>query len=531
MKFYEYIKKRLKSLNVSRCFGVPGSYIMPIWDNMNEIEVTVCTNEQDASYIASCYAYSSNTLGVLLTTASPGIINALSGICTSFKDNTPLLIISGVQNNNATYKGAFQEESKSVFNYQTTDLTKYVTKFCYKITKPEEAVKIFEKALKTALTKPCGPVHLSIPLEIQICEVSHEINECMENKKEEKYVIPNIITKKPLIIVGNGCVLENAIDKVYQFAEKIDAPILSTMKGYSAIDYNNPYFLEKLGSTTTNNLINFIKDYKPENIFVFGSSLGLKDIIKIKDYIKDANFIIVDVNKKYNCEFKFAQFYYKSINDSIDIFLENMKRSRTNNKNKIIEFKNKLCSFYENKINDNLVASCINLLNNLSDEFIVTTDAGNHYLETLSIYKNKGFKKFYANAGQAAMGIGICSSIGFAFDNKKVISITGDGCMLMNGNSIYLAKKYNLDICFIVFNNSSLGRVRVGQMKNNKFIASDLSNIDFISFAKTYSIKTKKVNNINGFKKVLKRFANKKGPSLIEVIVDKNEIPLILKEN
>ena len=54
MKFYEYINKRLCELNVKKCFGVPGSYIMPIWDNLDKLEVVLCTNEQDASYIASC---------------------------------------------------------------------------------------------------------------------------------------------------------------------------------------------------------------------------------------------------------------------------------------------------------------------------------------------------------------------------------------------------------------------------------------------------------------------------------------------
>lgn len=529
MKFFEYISKRLNELNVKKCFGIPGSYIMPIWDNLKDIDIVLCTNEQDASYIATGYAYEINDMSVLLTTASPGVVNALSGIAYAYKDNIPLLIISGMENTFDIGKGCFQEESNCVNQFKTTELSKNLTKYSCQILSKKTAVKDFEYAL-FLIKKYQMPVHLSIPLDIQ----NSEIEEKKFDFNDKEYYTKKLKVKfnKSLIVVGGGCVKEDVMENVYSFAKKISAPIISTMKGYSAVTYNNEMFLEKLGSTISDDLISFLQEYKPENIFVLGSSLGYKDFVKINHIIKNCNFLIIDKNKKYVSPYQNSKLLYlKSMNDTLNYLIKISGEQKSNIQNKILKFKKDLINKNVRYLSNDIMAGCINKLNTLVNKnTILTADAGNHYLDALTLYRSKSFKNFYVNAGFAAMGIGICSSIGFAFNNKKVVAITGDGCMLMNGNSIYCAKKYNLDVCFIVFNNDSLGRVRVGQVINQKQINSDLGNVDFSLYAKSFNIKSVKVDNVKDFEIKFKEFAKEKGVKLIEVTTSKEEIPLILKE-
>ena len=114
---------------------------------------------------------------------------------------------------------------------------------------------------------------------------------------------------------------------------------------------------------------------------------------------------------------------------------------------------------------------------------------------------------------------------------KNYIAITGDGCMLMNGNVMHIASERNLPIVFVVFNNQSLGRVRIGQSIMNDYRATDIKDVDYVTYAKTFGLITHKCFSVSEFKNALIECLDMKKTSLIEVSTSKNEIPLLVKEN
>ena len=109
------------------------------------------------------------------------------------------------------------------------------------------------------------------------------------------------------------------------------------------------------------------------------------------------------------------------------------------------------------------------------------------------------------------------------------IAAVGDGGMLMNGNVMYLARKLGLPIAFVVMNNRSLGRVRVGQSTMGHFIGSDLGNVDFVLYARAFGLEAFRTEDVNELTLLLSRAAEKKEPILLELLTDKDEVPLKLK--
>ena len=538
MKVYEYISKKIKENGVTNVFGVPGSYIMPIWQNI-DIPITLCTHEGDASYIASAYSKRAQELSVVLVTSSPGVSNAISGIASAYRDSVPLLIISGTTSISCQGLGAFQEESDYDRAFCSVEITKPIVKKNYIIKDVNDVEKVFNEALGlTTIGRP-GPVHISIPVDIQNMEMELNTVNIYDKSAAIKNLLPafKIEVSTPLIIIGGGCYKREDVASINRFSNKIAAPIICSMKGMSYIE-DNSFSIGCVGMGANEENIDFIKKYKPQNIFCFGTSLSKKDFESIYEELQDANLYIFSLEDNYS--YKFTKYNYcktQSIKFVVDYLCKNVLSANDKTiyqlRDDIIELKKiRELKLKERIKKSGLMAQSIYyIMRNVDMNTIVSADAGNHYLDAINCFTPRNYGTFYIDAGLAAMGNGICTSIGVAIGelDKHHICITGDGCMLMNGTSIYTAKKLNLPIVFVVFNNCSLGRVRIGQMKEKKFIGSDIFGCDFKRFGESMNIDSYQVENLSQLKQVFDLIKNKKETILIEVICSHNEIPLGLK--
>ena len=137
----------------------------------------------------------------------------------------------------------------------------------------------------------------------------------------------------------------------------------------------------------------------------------------------------------------------------------------------------------------------------------------------------------FLDVGIRSMGSSPCSSVGMAMASKDklFIAVTGDGSMLMNGNVMCLAKRHNLPVLFLVTNNSAHGRVRVGQMEEKNFIATDLGNIDFNLYGKAFGLEAYKATSIKEFRSAMTKILAEKKTAILELCTDKDEIPPSLK--
>ena len=95
MKLCEYIDNCLNDLGIEKVFGIPGSLVMPIWQSITQAEIILCSNEQEATYVACGYAKMTQKPVAVITTGGPGVTNGISGIASANIDSLPLIFISG----------------------------------------------------------------------------------------------------------------------------------------------------------------------------------------------------------------------------------------------------------------------------------------------------------------------------------------------------------------------------------------------------------------------------------------------------
>lgn len=536
MKFYEYINNTLKAYGCRKAFGVPGSLVMPIWQNLPDIEMILCSHEQEASYVATGYSKASGELVAVVTTGSPAVTNCATGIASANMDSVPMLYISGRTPEQLSGYGLRQEECNINRAFNSVELLTPLTKDQMVINDISKAAQMFSEGCEKATTDRKGCVHVSIPVDVQSQELpTSEITSTIDKDKEPALPeLPNVT--KPLIIIGWGSWQAGAIQQIYELAKKIGAPVLTTSKASCCIWGEHPNYLGKLGYGYNPILEEFLQDYSAEQVFVFGSSMGRKDISEsCLRTLQRAETYLYSIE----CEdvtFRFSNGHWIQVDNMalmVDFWLRNIKSSnnRLSCDLKSVRQQQRM-HFFEKIESKDLMAQAIFELNNLcNNSCVIAADAGNHLEDTAILYEPDQPGGMFLDVGIRSMGSSICSSVGMALaaNDKQYIAVTGDGSMLMNGNVMYLAKRYNLPVLFLVINNSSLGRVRIGQMEKENFIATDLGNIDFNLYGKAFGLEAYKANSIAEFRSAMTKILAEKKTSILELCTDKDEIPVSLK--
>lgn len=543
MKLYEIIDEYISEFGIKKIFGVPGSLIMPVWQNIQSAELILCSHEQEASYLAAGYSKMSRKPVMVITTGGPGTVNCISGIAAANLDSLPLIYISGRTPFDSKEHGLRQEEGMFDRCYDSNEIMSSVTKQSICITNIEYAAQDIHRAFKLAVSGRKGSVHISIPVDIQQSEVVWSTVEKDWDSLSTIYYKDNSIQelshllqsgKRCLFVMGWGCWLADVSDTVYQMAEQMSIPVVCTVKAYCCMK-ENAFLLGKLGYGYNKIFSNFIKEYDPQAVLVFGSSLGVRDFSNefVSD-IKNAEIHAFSIgNGGADCGIDHVSWH--SISSLKDLFTGVQNKVVITNeqiKQKILICRDEQAEYYRPFSEDQKLMTVCESISTLLDESItVTADAGNHLLEVAVGIWPKYCKNLFLDDGIRAMGSGICETVGMAFaDNKRhYIAVTGDGCMLMNGNVMYVAKKYNLPVIFLVSNNSSLGRVRVGQMNMNRIIQSDLDGVDFIKYANAFEIKAYRTADVQECIRLIQKCMNEQGPALIEIQISKDEIPVMLR--
>lgn len=535
MKVKEIYYKFLENLGYKEIFGLPGSYIMPLWQQFGgNIKIVLSRHESGAVFMADGYSRNNNKPGIVLTTIGPGLTNAITGIACAYEDSIPLIIISGYVSTTMNNKGGFQDSSKNDRGFLPTELLKSITKASFIPQTSDEAVQALENAYRIAMSGRKGPVHISLPINIQE-EESNLFPKVIQdtlpenNDWEDKFKEIYNNSKNPIIFCGNGCFLSNATELMNDFSKKLNIPIISSIKGISACATTNKLYLGPTGNIAKNELINFLKKYNADLIISLGSSLSFNSFNKFDEvFSKNTKIIRVDVDEK-----QFLNYVDADLNINMDVkdFIEKALKIDLNKNNNEINY---LLKNDEIDNDDNLFSKISHYLNTIcTKNTLIIPDAGNHWLDILYWCHPKDRLCVFTNAGLASMGHAIGASIGFKIANpdKDVICVTGDGSFMMSGFEISEAKELELNIMFLVVNNTSLGRARVYQeMTDGKIISTTYKKeLNVSEMVRAMGINSKKVNNLDEFIESYNSLSKEKGVKLIEIMVEKNDIPKILR--
>src|SRR6202521_3555181 len=160
------VAKALKAEGVDTIFTLCGGHIIDIYDGCVDegIRIIDVRHEQVAAHAADGYARQTGRLGCVVTTAGPGCTNAVTGIATAFRSESPVLHIGG--------QGAMtQHKMGSLQDLPHVELMTPITKFAATVSSTERVADMISMAAREAFNGATGPVYLEMPRDVLDREV------------------------------------------------------------------------------------------------------------------------------------------------------------------------------------------------------------------------------------------------------------------------------------------------------------------------------------------------------------------------
>ena len=530
--------------DVEMIFGYPGGAVLPIYDALYDAEIPniLTRHEQGAVHAAQGYAKSTGKPGVVLVTSGPGATNVVTGIADAMADSTPLVVITGQVASPVIGKDAFQEAD-------ILGITLPITKHNYQVRCIEDLEQTVAEAFHIATTGRKGPVVIDLPKDMtlavtdQVREVAPiQIESYQPNVNPSEGQINKLMAQLqkascPVILVGAGVTAAGGEKLFRAFVDKYHIPTVSTLLGLGVLPNGAPEFLGmggmhgsyaanmalaecdfllNIGSRFDDRLASCPPEFAP-HATIAHIDIDPAEIGKVID-----TDIPIVGDAKVALE-KLLAYPYQPI--QMTLWQELCQQRK----------KSYPFTFDRENTDEIKPQRLIEKIGEMTKgQAYVATDVGQHQMWVAQYYPFNFGRQIITSGGLGTMGYGIPAGIGvqFAHPDKEVIVFVGDGGFQMTNQELAILNEFQLNVKFILINNSSLGMVRQWQesFHGNRRSASVFTNHpDFIKLAEAYGIKGTKLSNPATFEAELEEAFTYKGPQLIEVVVSSSEhvLPMI----
>ncbi len=508
MNVADRIVSILEEEDLTTVFGIPGEQIMPLYKALSTSGIThiLTRHEQAAAHAADGYTRSSGKIGVCITTASPGALNTTMALATAFKDNVPILVLTG--DNELKHRGSDYFQTTPQF-----EMFQHITQSSYNPLNGTEAMYVLRAAIYELKNNPKGPIHINLAKDILLSEEFDDFDLCylceddMSNLSRAQELIDN--ASKPLFILGAGAI--SHAENINRLVEEYQIPVTTTFHGKGTVSEENLLNLGLCGIRA-----NPRAKYAFENAdCIIG--LGIKASERTLPEIPD-NFIHVNINR----DVLVGDY---PIHGKVMDFISQTKFKKVDWIGEILEIDD---TYPLDGLDDDLKPqSAIKRILDKFDNNIVVSDAGSHTTWTTLLKKSLKPRQLLFSGGLAPMGYGIPAAIGAAIaTNEQVIVINGDGDFQMNLQELATIRENDLDVIVFILNNSEYGIIRQWQEDFYDMDAYQikLNNPDFIKLSSSYGIDAIRVDNLEDLELVLDK--NLTEPLVVEVIVESENIPL-----
>ena len=528
-------------------YGYPGGAIMPIYDELykyqDKLHHVLTRHEQGAAHSAQGFARTSGKVGVAMATSGPGATNLVTGIADAQIDSTPMVCITGQVASHLLGSDAFQETD--IIGISTP-----VTKWNYQITKASEIPEIMAKAFYIARTGRPGPVLIDITKDAQFDSLDFSYKKCtgirsytpttkLSNKSIEEALELINQAKKPFVVWGQGVILGNAENELKTFLEKSGIPAAWTILGLSALPTNHPMnrgMVGMHGNYAPNILTN-----ECDLLIAIGMRFDDRVTGDLNTYAKQAKIIHLEldpaeVNKNVDVDVALisdCKISLQELNKKIrtKVYPNWIKRFDDLDK---IEYDKVIKHDLHPKKEGLTMGESIEMINKYSkNDAIIVTDVGQHQMVACRYAKFSQTKSNVTSGGLGTMGFALPAAIGakMGAPRREVVAVIGDGGYQMTIQELGTIFQQQIAVKIVVLNNDFLGMVRQWQQLffDKRYASTEMVNPDFVTIAKGFRIKAKRVEKRDDLETAISEMINSKEPYFLEICVEKedNVFPMI----
>jgi acetolactate synthase-1/2/3 large subunit len=526
----DLVWRALEQAGADVAFGYPGGACLPLYDALPDhprMHHVLVRHEQGAAHMADGYARATGRVGVCVATSGPGATNLVTGLACAYMDSVAMVAITGQVSTPLMGRDAFQETD-------VMGMVGPITKHSFLVERVEDIEPTIHRAFAVARAGRPGPVVVDIPKDIQLRTAAPQPGPTgaavapsgADANELDRAAALLAAAERPVIIAGQGVRLARAHRELRALAERIDAPVVTTLLGIGAISEEHPLAAGMLGmhgSASANRMVN-------DADVVLGVGLRFDDRVtgKIAAFAPNARIIHADIDPTQ---------LGKNVPTAVGIVadagavlfalaarLEPKARpewrarfERERPRPRVAEYEQRV------ELPPRLVIRAIREA--ASDDAYFVADVGQHQMWAAQHLRFTHPDRFLTSGGLGAMGYALPAAIGAQMGRpaSEVWAIAGDGGAQMTIHELGTAVQESVPVKLAIMNNGYLGMVRQWQQlfHDGRISQTPISSPDYVKLADAYGVLGIRVDRRADLGPSLARARAHQGPVVLDIRIER----------
>lgn len=524
----------LEKAGVKRIYAVTG-------DSLNEVNEAVRKNgkvkwihvrhEETGAFAAAAEAQLSGELACCAGSSGPGHVHLMNGLYDAQRSGAPVLAIASTHPTNEFGTEYFQETN-------TIKLFDDCSHYNQVATTQEQFPRMLQAAMQAAISsRGVGVIGLPGDLASKSAEESQSTQASFSTKQrvcpssEEISELAGLLNGAEKVTLFCGIGAKDAHKELVELSGLLNAPVAYSFKSKMEIQYGNP---NEVGMTGLLGMPSgYYSMHEAEVLLLLGTDFPYETFMPQNNTI-----VQVDINPNHlGRRAKLKMGLCGDVKDTLTELLPLIRQKKNDS------FLREQVAHYE-KVKSNLLSAAkirgkeekiqpeyvISMINGLAaEDAIFTVDTGMTCVWGARYLQATGKRKMLGSFKHGSMANAMPQAIGaaLAYPERQTIALCGDGGLSMMLGDLATIVQYKLPVKLVVFNNRSLGLVKLEmEVTGLPDCQTDMLNPDFSRVALSMGMAGYNVSKPEDVYPILEKAFASEGPVLVNIMTDPNALAM-----
>ena len=528
MNVAQQLVQQLIDAGVSHIYGIVGDSLNPIVDAVRKsggsakggIDWIHVRHEEGAAFAAAAEAQLTGKLAVCAGSCGPGNLHLINGLYDAQRSGAPVLAIASHIPTVQIGQTYFQETHPDrLFNECSV--------YNEMVSTAAQCPRVVNAAIRHAVELK-GVSVITLPGDISDQKATGHApkyvparSSVIAPNSEDVRELAELLNRSKKVAIFAGAGVEDAHDEVIALADKLKAPVGHTLRGKDFIQYDNPYDVGMTGLLGYGAAAEGMKD--ADVLLLLGTDFPYDQ------FLPDTVTVQVDNHaEKLGRRTDVSHPIHSDVIPFIEALIPHIKKRRSDaflkaQLKKHAKIMKAPIGAYTRKadrikpIHPEYAAHVLNEV--AARDAIFTADTGMCNVWTARYIDPLGTRRL--------IGSFLHGSMANALPHRQVISVSGDGGLSMLMGELVTARMHNLPIKVVVFNNSTLGMVKLEMLVNGlPDFGTDVHDVNYAGVAQSIGFHAERVDDPRDLRRAFQKAFDFNGPALVEVITDPNALSL-----